>query len=183
MSVGGDLVEASLWSPALSPEGRGRSCLLLDEAGAAHSLSTPEGFAPNAPAPRVEVAPLGAMVAEPDSAVIRAGLLERLAQDVGAGIVSDKIAYLTGDELPDSPFYDRFEVLAVTNLRAKAISVELRSRGAGSVEIKKRGADINPDDLRKSLKLGGGGEQLTVIATRIEGRHRAIICRRLAKNL
>ncbi len=35
VSVGGDLVEASLWSPALAPEGRGRSCLLLDEAGAA----------------------------------------------------------------------------------------------------------------------------------------------------
>ena len=97
--------------------------------------------------------------------------------------MSDKIAYLTGDNLPDSPFYDRFEVLAVTNLRAKAISAELRTRGAGSVEIKKRGADINPDDLRKSLKLGGGDEQLTVIATRVDGRHRAIICRRLAKNL
>ena len=75
VSVGGDLVEASLWSPALSPEGRGRSCLLLDEAGAAHSLSTPEGYAPNAPAARVEVVPLGTMVAEPDSAVIRSGLL------------------------------------------------------------------------------------------------------------
>ena len=37
VSVGGDLVEASLWSPALAPEGRGRSCLLLDEAGAAPS--------------------------------------------------------------------------------------------------------------------------------------------------
>ena len=183
VSVGGDLVEASLWSPALSPEGRGRSCLLLDEAGAAHSLSTPEGYAPNAPAPRVEVAPLGTMVAEPDSAVIRSGLLGRLADEVGAGIVSDKIAYLTGDDLPDSPFYDRFEVLAVTNLRAKAISAELRTRGAGSVEIKKRGADISPDDLRKSLKLGGGDEQLTVIATRVDGRHRAIICRRLANNL
>ena len=183
VSVGGDLVEASLWSPALSPEGRGRSCLLLDEAGAAHSLSTPEGYTPNAPAARVEVVPLGTMVAEPDSAVIRSGLLGRLADEVGAGIVSDKIAYLTGDDLPDSPFYDRFEVLAVTNLRAKAISAELRTRGAGSVEIKKRGADISPDDLRKSLKLGGGDEQLTVIATRVDGRHRAIICRRLAKNL
>ena len=50
-------------------------------------------------------------------------------------------------------------------------------------KIKKRGADINPDDLRKSLKLGGGEQQLTVIATRVEGRHRAIICRRLANNL
>jgi SAM-dependent methyltransferase len=51
------------------------------------------------------------------------------------------------------------------------------------VEIKKRGADINPDDLRKALKLRGGSAQLTVIATRLAGRHRAIICRRLPENL
>jgi len=183
VSVGGDLVEASLWSPALAPEGRGRSCLLLDEAGAAHALSSPEGMAANTPAERVEVAPLGAFIAEADPAVIRSGLLGHLADKTGAGIVSDKIAYLTGDDLPDSPFYDRFEVLEVTNLRTKAISAALTSRDAGSVEIKKRGADINPDELRKSLKLGGGSAQLTVIATRLAGRHHAIICKRLPKNL
>ena len=53
---------------------------------------------------------------------------------------------------------------------------------AGSVEIKKRGADIDPDALRKSLKLSGVG-QATVIATRVDGRHRAIVCRRLPANL
>ena len=183
VSVGGSLVEASLWSPALAPEGRGRSCLLLDEAGTAHSLTSPSGAAANTPAERVEVAPLGAMIAEADPAVIRSGLLARLAEQVGAGIVSDKIAYLTGDDLPDSPFYDRFEVLEVTNLRPKAIAAALRSRDAGAVEIKKRGADINPDELRKSLKLRGGSQELTVIATRLEGRHQAIICRRLPANL
>lgn len=183
VSVGGSLVEASLWSPALAPEGRGRSCLLLDEAGTAHSLACPSGTAANTPAERIEVAPLGAMIAEADPAVIRSGLLARLAEQVGAGIVSDKIAYLTGDDLPNSPFYDRFEVLEVTNLRPKAIAAALRSRDAGAVEIKKRGADINPDELRKSLKLRGGSQELTVIATRLEGRHRAIICRRLPANL
>ena len=183
VSVGGSLVEASLWSPALAPEGRGRSCLLLDEAGAAHSLASPCGEAANAPAERVEVAPLGAIIAEADPAVIRSGLLACLAQRVGAGIVSDKIAYLTGDDVPDSPFYDRFEVLEVTNLRPKAIAAALRSRDAGAVEIKKRGADINPEDLRQSLKLRGETKDLTVIATRLEGRHRAVICRRLPANL
>ena len=53
---------------------------------------------------------------------------------------------------------------------------------AGSVEIKKRGADIDPEALRKSLKLSGVG-QATVIATRVDGRHRAIVCRRLPANL
>ena len=179
VSVGGCLVEASLWSPALAPEGAGRSCLILDEAGAAHRLSTCGPAAPNSPAPRVPVAPLGNVIAEPDPAVIRSGLLAEVARRVGAGIVSESIAYLTGDDLPASAFYERFEVLSVTNLRAKAIAAELRSRQAGSVEIKKRGADISPEELRKSLKLSGDGCQLTVIATRVEGRHRAIICRRL----
>lgn len=183
VSVEGNLVEASLWSPALAPEGPGRSCLLLDRAGAAHRLCSPDGEEANAPATLVEVAPLGAMIAEPDPAVIRSGMLGQLARRVGAGIVSESIAYLTGDDLPSSPFYDRFEVLADTNLRAKAISSQLRARGAGSCEIKKRGADIDPDALRKSLKLSGGGRHLTVIATRVGGRHRAIICKRLASHL
>ena len=183
VSVNGKLVEASLWSPALAPEGAGRSCLLLNEAGVAHRLVCPEPMAANEPAERVEVAPLGRIIAEPDPAVIRSGLLARLAHQAGAGIVSDKIAYLTGDNMPDSPFYDRFEVLEVTNLRSKAIATALRSRDARSVEIKKRGADINPDELRKALKLTGANPELTVIATRVGGRHRAIICRRLPANL
>ncbi len=103
VSVGGDLVEASLWSPALSPEGRGRSCLLLDEAGAAHALSSPEGMAANTPAESRGGRPLGAIIAEADPAVIRSGLLGRARGRVGAGIVSEKIAYLTGDDLPDQP--------------------------------------------------------------------------------
>lgn len=182
VSVGGDLVEASLWSPPLAPEGPGRSCLLLDETGAAHGISSRDGQEANAPAEVVDVVPLGNTIAEPDPAVIRSGMLAQLARLVGAGIVSPSIAYLTGDDLPASPFYDRFEVLEVTNLRAKAISAALRTLDAGSVEIKKRGADIDPDALRKSLKLSGVG-QATVIATRVEGRHRAIVCRRLPANL
>ena len=182
VSVGGDLVEASLWSPALAPEGPGRSCLLLDESGAAHDISSRDGQEANAPAEVVDVLPLGNTIAEPDPAVIRSGMLAQLARRVGAGIVSPSIAYLTGDDLPASPFYDRFEVLEVTNLRAKAISAALRTLDVGSVEIKKRGADIDPEALRKSLKLSGVG-QATVIATRVEGRHRAIVCRRLPANL
>lgn len=182
VSVGGDLVEASLWSPPLAPEGPGRSCLLLDESGAAHDISSRDGQEANAPAEVVDVVPLGNTIAEPDPAVIRSGMLAQLARLVGAGIVSPSIAYLTGDDLPASPFYDRFEVLEVTNLRAKAISAALRTLNAGSVEIKKRGADIDPDALRKSLKLSGVG-QATVIATRVDGRHRAIVCRRLPANL
>lgn len=182
VSVGGDLVEASLWSPALAPEGPGRSCLLLDESGAAHDISSRDGQEANAPAEVVDVVPLGNTIAEPDPAVIRSGMLAQLARRVGAGIVSPSIAYLTGDDLPASPFYDRFEVLEVTNLRAKAISAALRTLDVGSVEIKKRGADIDPEALRKSLKLSGVG-QATVIATRVDGRHRAIVCRRLPANL
>ena len=56
-------------------------------------------------------------------------------------------------------------------------------RATIGVEWELQLVDRDSHDLRKSLKLGGGDEQLTVIATRVDGRHRAIICRRLAKNL
>ena len=187
VSVGGSLVEASLWSPALAPEGRGRSCLLLDETGAAHSLASPRGEAANAPAERVEVAPLGAIIAEADPAVIRSGLLARLAQRIGAGIVSDKIAYLTGDDVPDSPFYDRFEVLEVTNLRPKAIAAALRSRDAGAVEIKKRGADINPEDSasipQASWRNQGTDSHCDAPGGAPPGRHLSAVARKPVRKL
>jgi len=45
----------------------------------------------------------------------------------------------------------------------------------GTVEIKKRGVDVDPARLRKQLKLSGDGAA-TVILTRIAGRHSALIC-------
>ena len=175
-SVDGDLLEAALWTPALAPEGPGRSALVIGE-GRAHTLTDPATTTPDAPVREAPVGVLGAFMAEPDPAVIRSGLVARLAEDLDAHLVSPGIAWLSADALPPTPFAHRFEVLDVVALRARDISGALRTRGVGRVEVKKRGADIDPAALRRSLKLDGAGEA-TVIATRIAGRHRAVIARR-----
>lgn len=176
-SVDGDLVEAALWTPALAPEGAGRSALVM-RADESHVLSDPLIDEANAPVPQAPIGDLGGMIAEPDPAVIRSGTVRVLAKQLGAHLISDKIAYLSGNDLPATPFAARFEVCDVVALRPKAIAAALRAMDVRRVEVKKRGADLDPAALRSALKLSGS-QEATVIATRIAGRHRAIIARRV----
>lgn len=176
VSINGELVEASLWSPALAPEGPGRSALVIRDEHA-HLMTDTASSTPNAPAANVPVGPLSDMIAEPDSAIIRSGCLATLASQCEAHIISEKIAYLSAEHFDDSPFYQRFTVLDVLPLKAKTIAAWCRAHDVGSVEIKKRGADIDPAALRKSLKLSGT-QQVTVFMSRIGGHHRAIIATR-----
>ena len=175
-SVDTDLVEAALWTPGLAPEGSGRSALVL-RGGEPHVLQDPGTPRADSPVRPGDVGPLGPMLAEPDPAVIRSGLVARLAEAIGAQLVSPSIAWLSGEDLPATPFAARFEVLEVTALRPKAIQAALQRWDVGRIEVKKRGVDLRPEDLRRSLHLGGT-EEATVIATRVEGRHRAILARR-----
>lgn len=179
-SVNGDLVEAALYSPALSSEGPGRQATVIHE-GRVHTLLSPGS--PQLPAAEAQVRPLGAFLAEPDSAVIRSGQVARLTEELDMGIVSPSIAYLTGDQRCTSPFLQVFAVLDVVALKPKMIASALRSLNAHAVEVKKRGADIVPEVLRQSLKKAlqpknADSAELTVFATRISGRHQAVIARR-----
>lgn len=176
-SIDGDLVETALWTPALAPEGGGRSALVI-RGEEKHVLSDPQIHEADAPVPQTPIGELGGMIAEPDPAVIRSGSVRILAERLGAHLISDKIAYLSGDAMPATPFASRFEVREVVALRPKAIAAALRALDVGRVEVKKRGVDLDPASLRSALKLSGT-QEATVIATRIAGRHRAIIARRV----
>ncbi|BDZ55552.1 hypothetical protein GCM10025870_26250 [Agromyces marinus] len=54
----------------------------------------------------------------------------------------------------------------------------LQDRGIGTVEIKKRGVDVDPAALRTRLKLRGE-RSATVVLTREEGRHVAVLVERM----
>ena len=110
---------------------------------------------------------------------MRAGMVARLSEDLDAHLISESIAYLSASQLMPTPFAAAFEVIDQVNLRAKNIQQALRAHDIGRVEVKKRGADIQPDALRKSLKLTGS-QAGVVIATRIGQSHRAIIARRIS---
>ncbi|QWW19211.1 SAM-dependent methyltransferase [Schaalia sp. 19OD2882] len=180
-SVDGDLVEAALWTPPLAPEGPGRSAQVIRDT-VAHVIVDPTCTSPQAPVRPAPSGQVGAFLAEPDDAVIRAGLLALLCEDLGAHLVDPRIAYLTGEDLALGPFADVFEVIDVVPLRTKVIGATLRTLDVGHLEVKKRGADIDPAALRAGLRKYLDADSpvgAVVLATRIQGSHRAVVARRV----
>jgi len=148
-----------------------RSALLLGPSGPAELTASGDSE-------DEEVGALGEYVHEPDGSAIRARLLGELARSSGSRMLSRGIAYLTGDEPADSPFLRSFHVLAELPLDERALARELRARGIGALEIKKRGVDIDPARFRKKLGLSGSAAAVLIL-TRIDGRHRALLAERV----
>lgn len=177
ISVDGDLLEAVIWLGAAAPH-PGRSALVLGSDGAQHIDANVSH--PRERALLVEPRPLGPYVYEPDPALIRSGAIGWLCAEYGLAPVSPAIAYLTGEERIESAFMRGFAVETVLALNAKQIRAHLIDSGVGTVEIKKRGVDIDPETLRKKLKLDRSlPGSATIIMTPLLGQRRAICARRI----
>ncbi|KQQ05192.1 MULTISPECIES: class I SAM-dependent methyltransferase [unclassified Rathayibacter] len=172
VSVDGELVETGLWFGALARPGVRRSALLLGSGGASELVAA-------ADSEDEEVGELGAFVHEPDGSAIRARLLGELARSSGSRMLSPGIAYLTGDEPSTTPFLRSFRVLAELPLDERTLARELKGRGIGVLEIKKRGVDVDPALFRRKLALKGTGSAVLIL-TRVQGRHRALLAERAA---
>jgi hypothetical protein len=94
-------------------------------------------------------------------------------------MISATIAYITCDTLPDTPFGQVFEIQDVLPLKTPAIKKWVREKNIGTLEIKKRGVDIDPAALRPTLTLRGS-EQATLILTRLGDKRVALAATRVA---
>jgi SAM-dependent methyltransferase len=166
----GEVVELVLWRGGLEREGVRRAALVSGPGGVAELTAA-------ADADDEPVGALGDHVYEPDGAVIRARLLGDLARATGTRPIGPGIAYLTGDGPAASPFFTAFAVDAVLPFDAGRIKKELRARGVGRLEIKKRGVDLEPAAFRRELGLRGD-EEAVLIVTRTADRRVALICHR-----
>lgn len=176
VSADGQVVEMGLWFGAAARPGVGRAALVFRSGSVTAPAETHELTAA-ADADDVEERGLGEYLYEPDGAVIRARLIGTLAEQLEAGMVNERIAYLTGDALVASPFAAAFRVLEELPVKEKELRKALAARGIGRLEIKKRGADVDPAALRKRLKLSGSGSA-TLFLTRAGGRHVALLAER-----
>lgn len=167
VSVDGSVVELALYSRELARPGIRRSAL-VSRGGDWHELTAPADSAD------VEPRGLGQYLYEPDGAVIRARLIGDLARDLDAGMLDPTIAYLTADAARSTPFASVFRVTEHWPLDAKLVKRELRARGIGRLEVKKRGVDIDPARFRTSLALAGPHEA-TLVLTRVGGRRTALL--------
>lgn len=171
VSADGSVVELVLWSGSLARDGIRRSALIVS-GGETHELAAA------ADADDVPVRELGAFLHEPDGAVIRARLIGDAGRMLDAGMLDERIAYLTGDAAVTSPFVQSFRVRETIPAHPKAINAVLRANDIGRLEIKKRGMDIDPAAFRKKLALKGS-QQATLILTRIGSGRVAILADRV----
>ncbi|MGO4592938.1 SAM-dependent methyltransferase [Leifsonia sp. 2TAF2] len=171
ISADGQVVELGLWFGALARPGIRRAALVLrgDQA---------DELTADADSPDEETGPLGEYLYEPDGAVIRARLIGDLARRIGGRMLSDQIAYITADAAADTPFAAGFRILETLPYAEKDLKRALRQRGIGTLEIKKRGVDVDPAALRRRLALNGD-RPATLILTRVAGRHTALLAERL----
>ncbi|NMD54673.1 MULTISPECIES: THUMP-like domain-containing protein [Tsukamurella] len=157
VSLDGGVREACLWSGPVAVPGLTRATVLRGSGARGYEVFSTDPH-------DVDPEPAGKYLVEPDGAVIRAGLVRHYAARHGLWQLDPRIAYLTGDAVPTGE--RGFEILDSAKFSEKTLRAELRVRDVGSVEILTRGAGVDPDVLRRKLKLQGS-QPMTVVITRI----------------
>ncbi|GAA2870708.1 methyltransferase [Actinoplanes cyaneus] len=161
VSVGGDLVEAAFWCGPLARAPRRATLVGLGEL-------TGSGLA------KAPVGPVGAWFYDPDPAVVRSHLVAEFAAGIGGRLGDPEIAYVYTDDPVDTPFARRLEVTDMLPFSLKRLRALLRERGVGTLEIRKRGSALVPDQLRKDLKLSGP-HAAGLVLTRVAGAPTALL--------
>jgi SAM-dependent methyltransferase len=169
VSVCGAAREAVLWLGALCTARRRATLLPGDHSLVERPLGGP-----------IAVTPVGRYLYEPDAAVIRAHLVEHLAEEVSATKIDEQIAYLTADARIESPFVTGYFVEEVMPFSLKRINRRLRARDVGELVIKKRGLGIDPEQFRRRLKVGKGQRKTVLVLTRVRDCPTALICSPMA---
>ncbi len=166
VSVGGSIVEALLWGPAVSATWR-RATLVREGVVSELTADADPGHA--------EAGPVRGWLHEPDPALIRSGLMSLVAADLGATLVDPTIAYLSSDSPADSPWVSNHRVDEVLPFNLKKLRALLRARGVGRVVVKKRGSPIEPEQFARQLR-GDARGTATVVVTRVAGAPTVLVC-------
>jgi len=172
ISVGRDVLEVGLWFGGLARPGIRRAALIVSDQGTSELTAGADSV-------DADLGDLGDYLYEPDGAVIRARLIGDLVRSVGGRMLDHSIAYFTADEPIASPFAAGFRVREVFPFDEKLLKRELATRKVGTLEIKKRGMDVDPATLRARLALKGPNSA-TLILVRAGGKRLALLADRLA---
>lgn len=173
ISLKGELKEAVLWFGPLRSAWRRATVL-----PGAHSLcDTAEDNGSRAGLP---LSPPRAFLYEPDPAVLRAGLVQTLGEQLEAAQLDPDIAYLTADHRVETPFARCWQVEAWFPFGLKRLRLELAQRGVSQVVVKKRGSPLQPEALIRQLRLKdrgqAGGPERLVFLTHLRGQPIVVLC-------
>jgi hypothetical protein len=164
ISLSGELKEAVLWFGPLKTTYR-RATLLPG----LHTLERQ-----NSTLERLPLSEPRAYLYEPDPAILRAGLVGDLGQQLDAAQLDSDIAYLTANQRLVTPFARVWQVEAWLPFQLKRLREALRQRNVGHIVVKKRGSPLQPEDLIHRLRLEGD-QQRVIFLTHLRGRPIVII--------
>ncbi|MGB6038683.1 MAG: class I SAM-dependent methyltransferase [Gordonia sp. (in: high G+C Gram-positive bacteria)] len=167
VSLDGGVREACLWSRVDGPQRR--ATVLRGEGGLESGSFEITSDDPD----DIDEPGIGEWIVDPDGAVVRAGLVRHYARRHGLRQLDPQIAYLTGDSVPAGE--RGFRVIDQLGVTEKVLRAALAAHDCGSLEILVRGLNVDPDQLRKRLKLKGT-KPLSLVMTRIGRAGTAFLC-------
>ena len=168
VSLAGECREATIWFGELAGQLSRR----------ATNLTTGESLAGDPSLVSRKVAPLDAFICEPDPAVIRAGLLETLAENQSFSRIDYEEEYLTASQKPETSLVTPFAVEAILPAGLKHVRKYFIKQPRHHYEIKCRRLSVDVESVRQRLPIGDG-QPATVIFCLLAGQSQAVVARRL----
>ncbi len=176
ISERGELKECALWFGPLRTAARRATLLPGPSAAGADGPAQPHTLVAS-PTARGAIGPPQAYLYEPDPAVLRAGLVTTLAEQLDARQLDPDIAYLTAPTRQPTPFARAYTIEEALPFQLKRLRERLRALRVGRVTVKKRGSPLEPEALIKQLRLEGPAERVVVL-THVAGRPWVLIGQR-----
>jgi len=174
VSVGRECKQAVIWFGGLAgPPPAGQPQLFR-----ATSLPTGETLSGHPLAVEFRMEDPGEYLLDPDPAVVRSGLVDRLAEVCAGWRLDDREEYISADAPSETSLAQCFRIEAVTANKPRAIRDVARAAGFGPLEIKCRHVGVDAEILRRKLKLDGDRPGVVIVA-KIKGRTRAVIAHRV----
>jgi hypothetical protein len=171
VSLAGEVKEAVLWFGDLASSVLRRASILP----AGESLSgAPDDSEP-------PLSPVQEYLYEPDGAVLRARLVQKLATRLDAAFLDPEVAYLSASSAAPSPFARLYRVEDDFPFQLLRLRHYLRAKDVGRITLKRRGSAVRPQELLAKLKLRGS-EHRAVFLTRLRSRPWVIVAEPLAES-
>ena len=126
---------------------------------------------------RPPLQPIGAVLYDPDPALVRSHLIGELAMQLGAWSIAEEVAYLSSDEITATPWARCFRVLEQVPFQLTRLQRVMRSNGWRPGSIRRRHFPIEPEVLRKQLgRFESDADAVELVCTRIKGKRTVVIC-------
>ncbi|MCF7912741.1 MAG: class I SAM-dependent methyltransferase [Candidatus Cloacimonetes bacterium] len=114
-------------------------------------------------------------VFEPDKAIIRAGLVQKLGMEIGYQLLDSHLGLLTGTQAVSEDYGRLYRLKELLPYNRKLLQKYLREQEIGELVIKTRGFPETVESLRHNFKLKGKNRMIMLIVRIGEGHQVAVL--------